>query len=109
MLTLCWVRPRWPITGTPDSTTGHTWGCTLRLFSSLTAWAPTCKKRTVLCSACAGDERTTLPKVVTAQRETITPAQFETLLAAIPERHRVLLLVGIETGMRWGELAALRP
>jgi len=54
-------------------------------------------------------ERTTLPKVVTTTRETITPVQFEQLLAAIPERHRVLLLVGIETGMRWGELAALRP
>ncbi len=54
-------------------------------------------------------ERTTLPKVVTAARETITPVQFEQLLAAIPARHSVLLLVGIETGMRWGELAALRP
>ncbi len=54
-------------------------------------------------------ERTTLPKVVTTTRETVTPVQFERLLAAIPERHRVLLLVGIETGMRWGELAALRP
>ena len=48
-------------------------------------------------------ERTTLPKVVTTTRETISPAQFEKLLAAIPERHRVLLLVGIETGMRWGD------
>ncbi len=54
-------------------------------------------------------ERTTLPKVVTTTRETLTPVQFEKLLAAIPERHRVLLLVGVETGMRWGELAALRP
>ena len=54
-------------------------------------------------------ERTTLPKVITSHRETIDPAQFEKLLAAIPARHRVLLLVGIETGMRWGELAALRP
>ena len=53
--------------------------------------------------------RTTLPKVIPAQRETITPVQFAQLLAAIPERHRPLLLVGIETGMRWGELAALRP
>ncbi len=54
-------------------------------------------------------ERTTLPKVITSHRETITPVQFEQLLAAIPERHRALLLVGIQTGMRWGELAALRP
>ncbi len=52
---------------------------------------------------------TTLPKVVTPPREIITPAQFEQLLAAIPSQHRVLLLVGIETGMRWGELAGLRP
>lgn len=54
-------------------------------------------------------EGTTLPKVVIAARDIVTPEQFEQLLAAIPERHQLLVLVGIETGMRWGELAGLRP
>ena len=51
---------------------------------------------------------TSLPKVISTRRQTITAAQFDALLAAIPRQHRVLLQVGIETGMRWGELAALR-
>ena len=54
-------------------------------------------------------EGTSLPKVISTRRATITPAQFDALLAAIPRQHRALLQVGIETGMRWGELAALRP
>ena len=52
---------------------------------------------------------TSLPKVVTSRRATITPTQFDALLAAMPVQHQALLQVGIETGMRWGELAALRP
>jgi len=52
---------------------------------------------------------TGLPKVISTRRATITPAQFDALLAAIPRQHRALLQVAIETGMRWGELAALRP
>lgn len=54
-------------------------------------------------------EATELPKVVGKRRRIITPDEFDRLLAAIPERHRALVLTGIETGMRWGELAALRP
>ncbi len=42
-------------------------------------------------------------------KKSITPEQFETLLSKIPEQYRVLVLVAIETGVRWGELAALRP
>ena len=35
--------------------------------------------------------------------------RFGRLIAAIPERHRLLVATAIETGMRWGELIALRP
>jgi integrase len=52
---------------------------------------------------------TDLPKVVPARQRIITPEQFERLLAAVPDRYRTLVLTAIETGMRWGELAALRP
>ena len=52
---------------------------------------------------------TDLPKVVNKRARIITPEECERLLAAVPDRYRVLVLVAIETGMRWGELAALRP
>lgn len=52
---------------------------------------------------------TVLPKFVKQPKKAITPDQFETLLAEIPQRYRILVLVAIETGVRWGELAALRP
>jgi len=64
------------------------------------------RDRVIAYNPCEGS---TLPKVVTTPREIITPGQFEQLLVTIPGRHRLLLLVGIETGMRWGELAGLRP
>ena len=52
---------------------------------------------------------TVLPKFVKPPKKAITPEQFDNLLDEIPQRHRVLVLVAIETGVRWGELAALRP
>ena len=52
---------------------------------------------------------TDLPKVIAKRARIITPAEFERLLGQIPDRYRVLVLTAIETGMRWGELAALRP
>ena len=54
-------------------------------------------------------EHTELPKVITRKSLTITADEFDRLLAAIPERHRVMVETAIETGMRWGELIALRP
>ncbi|PZS34707.1 MAG: site-specific integrase [Pseudonocardiales bacterium] len=52
---------------------------------------------------------TVLPKFVKQPKKAITPEQFETMLAEIPQRYRILVLVAIETGVRWGELASLRP
>jgi integrase len=54
-------------------------------------------------------ENTELPKVVLAKTRILTPAEFESVLAAIPARFQALLLTDIETGLRWGELVALRP
>jgi integrase len=50
-----------------------------------------------------------LPKVVKKPKRTITAPQFEKILAGMPVRYRMLVLLDIETGMRWGELIALRP
>ena len=44
-----------------------------------------------------------------ARTRTLTPDEFERLLAAVPARHVLLVLTAIETGARWGELIALRP
>ena len=52
---------------------------------------------------------TQLPKVVRKQRRILTPKEFGTLLEHIPDRWLPLVLTSIETGLRWGELLALRP
>src|SRR5450759_1654951 len=54
-------------------------------------------------------ENTELPKVVLTKSRIVTPAEFERVLAAAPDRFKALVLTGIETGLRWGELVALRP
>jgi integrase len=54
-------------------------------------------------------DATKLPKVVKPTRRILTPEEFEALLAEIPERWAPLVMTAIETGMRWGELVALRP
>ena len=52
---------------------------------------------------------TELPKVVPAKVRILAPEDFDRLLAQIPARHEALVLTAIETGLRWGELIALRP
>jgi integrase len=64
------------------------------------------RDRLMLTNPC---EHTELPKVITRKSTTITADEFDRLLTAIPERHRVMVETAIETGMRWGELIALRP
>ena len=39
----------------------------------------------------------------------LTPTEYDRLLVCIPDRFRVLVMTDIETGLRWGELIALRP
>jgi integrase len=52
---------------------------------------------------------TELPKVVPAKVRILAPEDFDRLLAEIPARYEALVLTAIETGLRWGELIALRP
>jgi integrase len=52
---------------------------------------------------------TRLPKIVKRQRRIVTPEEFDRLVVHIPTRWIPLVLTDIETGMRWGELVALRP
>jgi integrase len=64
------------------------------------------RDRVILHNPCADTE---LPKVPPRKVRILTPEEFERLLAEIPDRFRALVLTDIETGMRWGELVALRP
>lgn len=64
------------------------------------------RDRVIAFNPCAETE---LPKVVSRKMPTLTPEEFNQLLTAIPERWTSLVLTAIETGLRWGELIALRP
>lgn len=52
---------------------------------------------------------TDLPKVIRKRTQTLTPEEYELLIGAIPVQHQLMIETAIGTGMRWGELAALRP
>ena len=64
------------------------------------------RDRVIVVNPCAATE---LPKAVGKARTIPTPEDFERLLSEIPKRWRLMILVEIETGLRWGELVALRP
>ena len=64
------------------------------------------RDRVITCNPCAETE---LPKVVARRPRTLTPEEFQRLLAAIPDRFKLLVLTEIETVLGWGELIALRP
>ena len=64
------------------------------------------RDRIIGSNPCEGVE---LPKVVAHKSRILTPAEYDRLLAAIAPRYRLLVQVDIETGLRWGELIALRP
>ncbi|MFC2177367.1 tyrosine-type recombinase/integrase [Actinomycetota bacterium] len=49
-----------------------------------------------------------LPKIETAERRFLSPGEVEELADAIEIRYRTLVLTGAYTGLRFGELAALR-
>lgn len=64
------------------------------------------RDRVIGYNPCADTE---LPKVVAYKTRILTPEEFQALLAQISERFLPLILTEIETGLRWGELIALRP
>ena len=64
------------------------------------------RDRVIAFNPCADTE---LPKVIARKTRMVSPEEFDRLLSAIPTRWQPLVLTAIETGMRWGELIALRP
>jgi integrase len=62
--------------------------------------------RVVTFNPCAHTE---LPKRVKKKSRTLTPEEYDTILAALPDQHRLMVETAINTGLRWGELIALKP
>jgi integrase len=62
--------------------------------------------RVITFNPCAHTE---LPKRVKKPQRTLTPAEYDAILAALPEQHRLMVETAINTGLRWGELIALKP
>ncbi len=62
--------------------------------------------RVITFNPCAHTE---LPKRVKKKTRTLTPAEYDSILAALPEQHRLMIETAIGTGLRWGELIALKP
>ena len=60
----------------------------------------------IVANPCAHTE---LPKVIVSKARTLTPEEFDVLITAVPDRYRLMVETAIETGMRWGELIALKP
>jgi len=54
-------------------------------------------------------EHTELPKRVKKANRTLTPEEYDAILAALPEQHLLMVETAINTGLRWGELIALKP
>jgi integrase len=52
---------------------------------------------------------TELPKVIKKKARILTPEEFAAILAALPAQHRLMVETAINTGLRWGELIALKP
>lgn len=64
------------------------------------------RDRVVTFNPCAHTE---LPKVIKRKARTLTPAEYDAILASLPDQHRLMIETAINTGLRWGELIALKP
>jgi integrase len=62
--------------------------------------------RVITVNPCAHTE---LPKRVSKKARTLTPEEYDAILTALPKQHRLMVEVAINTGVRWGELIALKP
>ena len=64
------------------------------------------KDRVLVYNPC---DHTELPKIITRKARTLTPDEYLRLLAAMPAQFHLMVETLIETGLRWGELIALKP
>jgi len=64
------------------------------------------RDRVVTFNPCAHTE---FPKVVKKKARTLTPDEYVAILDSLPAQHRLMIETAINTGLRWGELIALKP
>jgi integrase len=62
--------------------------------------------RVVTFNPCAHTE---LPKRVKKKARTLTPEEYIAILEALPAQYQLMIETAINTGVRWGELIALKP
>jgi integrase len=95
---------RWVTTATENGLSGASVGKYHTLLHSIFQRA--LRDRVVTFNPC---EHTELPKVIKKKARTLTPAEYDAILAALPTQHRLMVETAINTGLRWGELIALKP
>jgi integrase len=95
---------RWVTTATENGLSAASVGKYHTMLSSVFERALV--DRVVTFNPCAHTE---LPKRVKKKSRTLTPEEYEAILAALPAQHRLMVETAINTGLRWGELIALKP
>jgi integrase len=95
---------RWVTTATSDGLSAASVRKYHTMLSSVFERA--LRDRVITFNPCAHTE---LPKVVKKSTRTLTPAEYDAILAALPTQYRLMIETAINTGLRWGELIALKP
>ena len=95
---------RWVTTATENGLSAASVGKYHTMLSSVFERALV--DRVVTFNPCAHTE---LPKRVKKKARTLTPDEYDAILAALPAQHRLMVETAINTGLRWGELIALKP
>jgi integrase len=95
---------RWVTTATENGLSAASVGKYHTMLSSVFERALV--DRVVTFNPCAHTE---LPKKIKKKSRTLTPDEYDAILAALPAQHRLMVETAINTGLRWGELIALKP
>jgi len=95
---------RWVTTATDNGLSAASVGKYHTMLSSIFERALV--DRVVTFNPCAHTE---LPKRVKKKSRTLSPDEYDAILAALPAQHRLMVETLINTGLRWGELIALKP
>jgi len=95
---------RWVTTATTDGLSA----ASVRKYHTMLAsvFERALRDRVITFNPC---EHTELPKVIKPKNRTLTPDEYEAILEALPPQHRLMVETAINTGLRWGELIALKP
>jgi integrase len=95
---------RWVTTATDNGLSAASVGKYHTMLSSVFERALV--DRVVTFNPCAHTE---LPKRIKKKSRTLTPEEYDAILGALPQQHRLMVETAINTGLRWGELIALKP